>query len=195
MGRCVMPWCDSTDRDAQNGVNFHRFPIATGRRQWELFVGEKFVANKNDCICSRHFAKEAFTTTSILKEQNARLKKHSVPTIRNPDPLKWIKIRCKPTPPVSVATQTESSFMYYGSQQSQITELRHRLNAYRKLFPPGIQQRIETGKPCLLSGEDKSYCAALESMGPTAYQYMIAEGFPFPSKATLKRREREIKKE
>lgn len=54
------------------------------------------------------------------------------------------------------------------------------------LFTPGILKRIESGKLCAIMEEDRSFCMALESMGPKAYQFLRRSGFPFPHPATLR---------
>lgn len=69
----------------------------------------------------------------------------------------------------------------------EIDKLQSQLRKYQVLFTPGILKRIETGKLCDLVEEDKSFCIALESMGPKAYQFMRRSGFPFPHPATLRK--------
>lgn len=69
----------------------------------------------------------------------------------------------------------------------EMNKLQSQLIKYQVLFTPGIQRRIETGKSCDLVEKDKSFCIALESMGPKAYQFMRRSGFPFPHPATLRK--------
>lgn len=65
-------------------------------------------------------------------------------------------------------------------------ELTYNFFKYTKLFTPGIQKRIDTGLQSPLGEEDKSNCIALESMGPTAYQFLRSSGVPFPNRSTLR---------
>lgn len=56
----------------------------------------------------------------------------------------------------------------------EIDKLQSQLRKYQVLFTPGILKRIETGKLCDLVEEDKSFCIALESMGPIYEAFWVS---------------------